>query len=256
MIPVGSFAPDFSAQDQVGRWFRLSSYRGRRAVMLVFYPADWTPTCSKEIPELQALRTRFLREANTQVVGVSTDSRFSHNAWCAYMGGISYPVLADSSPPGAISRAYGAWIPGESISDRATVLIDPQGVVRYSATVGKMGRRNTLELLDVARRLIGPAPRGPAVVVTPFVRPMVLYVQTGCGHCDNVLRVVRNLGMGPRIRVRHIDQDPGAARDLAMMGQQGTPVMVVPNADGTSGQLRVGADDINAELARANGQEE
>lgn len=156
MIPVGTQAPDFTLLDQNGQSFTLSAHRGR-AVLLLWYPADFTPTCSMEVPALDDRRERFA-DANVVVAAISTDSRFSHKKWCDSFGGITIPVLADTHPHGAVSQAYGAWIPGESISDRATVIVDPWGRVAYAHSVGKDGRRDIDELLAIARQ-IGPTLR-------------------------------------------------------------------------------------------------
>jgi alkyl hydroperoxide reductase subunit AhpC len=74
-------------------------------------------------------RERF-RTANAQVVGVSTDSRFANAAWAAQLGGISFPLLSDFYPHGAVAERYGVLHPG-GMAQRAIFVIDKDGIVRY-----------------------------------------------------------------------------------------------------------------------------
>jgi len=80
------------------------------------------------------------------VLGVSVDSRFSHAAWADSLGGVTFPLLADFHPKGEVSKAFGVWLDDKGISDRATVIIDKDGVVRYSASVTPAGKRDLAEL--------------------------------------------------------------------------------------------------------------
>jgi alkyl hydroperoxide reductase subunit AhpC len=81
------------------------------------------------------------------VLGVSVDSKFSHKAWAAGFAGINYPLLADFHPKGDVCKAYGLWLDGPGIGDRATVLIDADGTVQWAESVGPGGKRDPKELL-------------------------------------------------------------------------------------------------------------
>jgi alkyl hydroperoxide reductase subunit AhpC len=89
------------------------------------------------------------------VAAISVDSQPCHAAWCRSLGRIKIPVLSDFNPLGAVSKAYGVWLPEDGMSDRATVVVDPKGRVAYAVSVGKGGRREMHDLLQVARA-VGP----------------------------------------------------------------------------------------------------
>lgn len=91
--------------------------------------------------------------ADTQVLGVSVDSIHCHGNWASSLGGISYPLLADFHPKGAMAKSYGLYIEEAGITDRATVIIDKQGIVKYAVTVGPGGERNPQELLTEAQKI-------------------------------------------------------------------------------------------------------
>ena len=97
------------------------------------------------MPETEALLPRF-RAAHTQVLGVSVDSVYSHANWAASMGGVSFPLLSDFQPRGALAQSLGCFLEGAGITDRATVLIDKDGVVRYAVSVGPGGKQHVLLL--------------------------------------------------------------------------------------------------------------
>ena len=113
---------------------------------------DWTPTCSKEIPGLEALKNEF-RACDTQILGVSVDSRFCHDNWAKSLGGISFPLLQDFHPKGDVAKKYGVFLEDKGIIDRATVIIDKQGVVRYATSVTPAGERNPKELLAECQKI-------------------------------------------------------------------------------------------------------
>jgi thioredoxin-dependent peroxiredoxin len=125
-LEPGSFAPDFELPDQEGRPWRLSEHRGR-VVVLLFYPGDETPVCTRQ---LCSVRDRWEEYAETgaEVVGVSTDSVESHRKF-AENRGLPLTLLSDGS--GEVARAYGAssWLPGRAA--RAVVVIDARGRVRH-----------------------------------------------------------------------------------------------------------------------------
>jgi len=107
MIQIGSQAPDFSLATSEGP-VSLCDYRGYRNVMLIFYPLDWTGTWSKEIPDLEANLGLF-KDLDTQVLGVSIDTKHSHKNWAASMGGVSFPLLSDWHPKGEMGKSYGVY---------------------------------------------------------------------------------------------------------------------------------------------------
>jgi len=106
-----------------------------------------------EIPGLNALLEQF-DAVDTQVLGMSVDSKFSHKGWAAGFSGIKFPLLADFHPKGAVAKEYGLWLEDAGISDRATVLIDRNGKVLWSESVGPSGRRQPTELLEKVKSLV------------------------------------------------------------------------------------------------------
>ena len=88
------------------------------------------------------------------MLGVSVDSKFCHKAWSDSFGGIKFPLLADFNPKGSMAKAYGLWLDGPGISDRATVRISKEGKVLWSESVGPAGERDPKALLEKARGLV------------------------------------------------------------------------------------------------------
>lgn len=129
-IEVGAVAPDFTLRDQSGRPITLSSFRGKQNVVLVFYPASFTSVCSVQMPGYNQKEQRW-EDQEAQVLGISVDSVAVHKAFADYLGGIDYPLLADFYPHGEVARRYGILRP-EGTAERATFVIDKQGIVRYA----------------------------------------------------------------------------------------------------------------------------
>ncbi|KQQ97744.1 peroxiredoxin [Deinococcus sp. Leaf326] len=124
---VGQLAPDFTLPASTGQTITLSSYRGHSAVVLVFYPLDFSPVCSMQLPEYSGRQDDFA-EAGATVLGINRDSVHAHKAWAAEYG-IDVPLLADMRLD--VARLYGVAIDDRGISGRAVFLIDKGGVVRY-----------------------------------------------------------------------------------------------------------------------------
>src|SRR5215207_7394282 len=107
MLAVGATAPDFVLKDQNNQEVRLSSYAGRQAVLIVFYPLAFTGTCQGELAGVQAGLADFQNES-VQVLTISVDSPYSHKVW-ADREGFTFPLLADFWPHGAVAQAYGVF---------------------------------------------------------------------------------------------------------------------------------------------------
>lgn len=126
-LPVGTPAPDFTLPDANGQPVSLSDFRGR-PVVLVFYPLDWSPGCSRQLELYQQELAEF-EARGAALIGVSVDSIYSHGAWAAVRG-ITFPLLADFHPKGDVARRYGVWRESDGFSDRALYVIDVDGVIR------------------------------------------------------------------------------------------------------------------------------
>lgn len=151
-IQVGQPAPDFELPSTIGDKVRLSDYRGKKNVVLLFYPLDFSPVCSREVPKWEQ-DTRKFRDLGAEIIGISTDSIFSHRAFAERCGARSYALLADFNPRGEVARKYGVWREKDNMNERATVLVDRQGVVRY-VHVNEIGKeRDNSELLKALQAL-------------------------------------------------------------------------------------------------------
>jgi peroxiredoxin len=129
MIEPGSPAPDFSLLDQDGQKVSLSDYR-RRTLVLVFYPADFSPVCTDQLSVYQEVLPQ-IEEAGAQLVGISVDGAFCHRAFRQHQG-LTMPLLADFHPKGDVAKAYGVWSVEHGVAGRALVMVDPEGVVQWS----------------------------------------------------------------------------------------------------------------------------
>jgi peroxiredoxin len=128
-LKIGDPAPDFTLTDQDDNRVTLSSFRGRKHVVLVFHPLAFTSVCAVQMPGYSRERQTF-DGMEAQVLGISVDSVPAHRAWAEQLGGIDFPLLSDFYPHGQVAQAYGILRP-EGYSERATIIVDKQGVVRY-----------------------------------------------------------------------------------------------------------------------------
>ena len=106
------------------------------------------------MPDLQSKIEDF-KSVDTQVLGISVDSKFSHDNWASSLGGISFPLLADFHPKGAVAAKYGLYLEGNGITDRATVIIDKEGIVQYAESAGIPGLRKAEDLLNECSKING-----------------------------------------------------------------------------------------------------
>jgi peroxiredoxin len=121
-IAVGQMAPDFTLQNQDKQEVKLSDFAGKKNVVIVFYPLDWSPVCTNE----HACFVNDMRSFDTldaEVLGVSVDSVWSHKAYAEKMG-IKYSLLADFQPRGAMAEKYGVFLADKGITGRAIVIVN------------------------------------------------------------------------------------------------------------------------------------
>jgi peroxiredoxin len=129
-IQPGETAPDFALKDQHNGEVSLASFKGKQAVVLIFYPATFTGVCQGELRAVQDdLAT--LQNDDVQVVAVSVDSSFANKVW-AEQQGFTFPILSDFWPHGAVAQAYGVFNDVAGRALRGTFVIDKNGVVRWS----------------------------------------------------------------------------------------------------------------------------
>ena len=127
-VEVGDLAPDFTLPTTADQKVTLSSLRGK-AVVLVFYPADWSPVCGDQIGLYNEMLPVFA-EFDAQLVGVSVDGVWCHAAF-AKDRKLHFPLLADFEPKGAVAQRYGVYEAAIGIAQRALFVIDGDGIVRW-----------------------------------------------------------------------------------------------------------------------------
>ncbi|HEX8918723.1 MAG TPA: redoxin domain-containing protein [Chloroflexota bacterium] len=130
-LPPGTRAPDFTLPRSSYASVSLGDFRGRR-IILVFYPADWEPVSQQQLTLYQEYLADFARQGAV-LLAVSTDHLWCHRAF-ARTYGIRYPLLADTHPQGAVSRAYGVYDEQEGANSRSLFVLDEHGIVRWSQT--------------------------------------------------------------------------------------------------------------------------
>jgi peroxiredoxin len=133
-ISIGSVAPDFELSDQHGNKVSLSSFKGKKNVVLLFIPFAFTGTCTGELCAMRDDLSAFQNE-NVELLALSCDSMFTQRVW-AEKEGYQFPVLADFWPHGAVAQAYGIFDEARGCALRGTFVIDKEGVVRWQVVNG------------------------------------------------------------------------------------------------------------------------
>jgi len=128
-IAVGQPAPDFVLKDHNQQEVKLSDFKGKKNVVLVWYPLDWSPVCTNEHACMVNDLKRF-ESLDAQILGLSVDSVWSHKAFAEKMK-ISYPLLADFHPRGAASSKYGMYLEDKGITGRAIAIVNKAGNVAW-----------------------------------------------------------------------------------------------------------------------------
>lgn len=148
-IAVGDVAPDFTLKDQDQKDVTLSSFKGQKNVVLAFYPLDWSPVCTGENKCLTNDFSHF-NEAGAVVLGISTDSFFSHKAWADSLE-LKHTLLADFTR--AVVKQYGLYFEPLNCGKRATVIVDKNGNVAYVKVQEIKVARDDKEILEALKQL-------------------------------------------------------------------------------------------------------
>jgi peroxiredoxin len=128
-MPKQTRAPDFSLKVTPDQKLSLADFSGH-PVVLIFYPADFSPVCQSEIVMFNELLPEF-QKLDAQLLGVSVDNVWSHLAFVELVG-IRFPLLSDFHPKGEVSRQYNAYREAEGESERALFVIDKNGLIAWS----------------------------------------------------------------------------------------------------------------------------
>lgn len=151
-LKVGDEAPDFTLNSATTDGaVTLSSFRGKKNVVLAFFPFAFSGTCSAQMPSYEAELTRF-QSYDTEVIGVSMDAKHSLAHWGKELG-ITYPLLSDFYPQGKVADAYGVRHPA-GMAERALIVVDKAGKVAWIHVHRPTGETpDNEELFEVLRKL-------------------------------------------------------------------------------------------------------
>ena len=148
-VNVGDAAPDFSLPDAAGKQVRLSDFRGRKSVVLYFYPKDDTPGCTKEACSFRDNYEAFT-DAGAEVIGVSSDSEASHQKFAEKFK-LPFTLVADGG--GAVRKRYGVPATLGLLPGRVTFVIDRDGVVRHVFNSQLQATQHVAEAMTALRTL-------------------------------------------------------------------------------------------------------
>ena len=129
-LSLGDSAPDFTLRDQFGQDITLSSFRGRKAVVVFFYPYAFSGVCTGEMAGIRDRLAEFMT-FDTEVLAISCDPVYSLRAF-ADQDGLNFPLLSDFWPHGEVSQAYGVFDPKRGCPRRSSYVIDKEGLIRWS----------------------------------------------------------------------------------------------------------------------------
>ena len=130
-LSAGDMAPDFELTNHRRSPVKLSDFRGNKNVVLGFHPMAFTPVCASQMTGYEADLQRF-EQADAIVFGISTDPQPCKAGWATALGGLSFDMLSDFHPHGAVSQKYGVYREQDGISERAVFVIDKQGRIAWS----------------------------------------------------------------------------------------------------------------------------
>jgi peroxiredoxin len=130
ILKEGAKAPDFALFSTPDQKISLRNFRGN-PVILVFYPADWSPVCTDQLSLYNQLLPDFKRYNSPEILGISVDGIWTHLAF-AKDRNLKFPLLSDFEPKGQVARRYGAYHHSKGEAERALFVIDEKGAIRWS----------------------------------------------------------------------------------------------------------------------------
>jgi len=148
-IEVGDNAPDFELEDQNGKKVKLSQYRGKKKVLLAFFPFAFSPVCTNEMGDLKEKEETILK-LDTQILASSVDSTWSEKAFAKELG-VRFPILGDFRKQ--VVPLYGALYEDKGFAKRTVFVIDKQGRVAYKREYDPGAQPNLDEALAVLKKL-------------------------------------------------------------------------------------------------------
>lgn len=152
MLSIGNIAPDFELPNQHwGQTVKLSDFRGKKNVVVAFHPLTFTPVCSTQMQNYEASKADF-DAAGAHILSISCDAGPSQKAWADSLGGISYDLLCDFHPKGAVAESYGV-MRADGIPERAIFVVDKKGAIAWAAKYDIPQQPPQEDLLNVLKAL-------------------------------------------------------------------------------------------------------
>lgn len=151
-LKPGDDAPDFELRSHRGGTVKLSDFRGKRHVVLAFHPLAFTPVCATQMAGYQADLAKF-QEMGAAILGISVDAQPAKSAWARTLGTISFDLLSDFHPHGAVAQKYGVYRATDGIAERALFVVDRQGTIAWAKVYDIPQQPDNRELLDALRAL-------------------------------------------------------------------------------------------------------
>ena len=148
-IQVGQEAPELALPNQDKQEVRLADFRGKKNVVLAFYPLDWSPVCTKENSCFRDDLPKF-EGIDAEVLGISCDSVWSHKAWREHLG-LKYNLLSDMKRE--VVKSYGLFIEDLNFGKRATVIVGKDGKVKYVKVQEMATPRDNEDILKALKAL-------------------------------------------------------------------------------------------------------
>ncbi len=130
MADVGNSAPDFTLTGSISSEdteVSLSDFEGKNLVV-VFYPLDFSPVCSVQIPDFNE-KVNEIRAKNADIIAINRDSGFAHKAWSEHLGGVKFPLLSDMNLE--VSKKFGMALEEVGITNRGVIIIDKTGKIAF-----------------------------------------------------------------------------------------------------------------------------
>ena len=137
-LEIGQVAPEFELMNQHGEKISLASFKGEKAVVLLFYPFAFSGTCTGELCALRDDLSAFQND-DVQLLAISCDHMFSQRAFAEREGYI-FPVLSDYWPHGAVAKSYGVFEEARGCATRGSFIIDKAGILRWQVNNGWVAR--------------------------------------------------------------------------------------------------------------------
>ena len=151
-LKPGDEAPDFELRSHRGGSVKLSDFRGRKNVVIAFHPLAFTPVCARQMSGYESARPMF-DERETVVLGISIDAQPAKTAWAKTLGDVSFDLLSDFPPHGAVADQYGVFRQTEGFSERAIFVVDKTGKIAWSKVYQIPEHPDNEELFRALQRL-------------------------------------------------------------------------------------------------------